>query len=125
LEDGSAGLAGDLIKSDDWQEIKLFASTFFAGMASGLQQLQNQSSLVGLTQVPVASGRNAALQGTADVLNAYAKQIQETIARDGFFVRVPAGHQFYLYVTQTIDQVGGMRGNVANAEIWRKDHENN
>jgi len=125
LRDGSAGLVGDLIKSDDWQEIKLFASTFFAGMASGLQQLQNQSTLGGLTQVPVASGRNAALQGTADVLNAYAKQIQETIARDGFFVRVSAGHQFYLYVTETIDQAKGVRGNAANEEIWRKNHETN
>jgi hypothetical protein len=30
---------------------------------------------------------------------------------------VPAGKQFYLYVTETIDQAKGMRGNVANAEI--------
>jgi hypothetical protein len=59
------------------------------------------------------------------VLNAYAKQIQEAIAKDGFFVRVPAGKQFYLYVTETIDQAKGRRGNVANTEIWRKDHEQN
>jgi hypothetical protein len=125
LRDGSAGLLGQLVKSDDWQEIKLFASTFLAGAASGLQQMQNQGSLYGLASVPVASARNAALQGTADVLNAYAKQIQEAIARDGFFVRVPAGKQFYLYVTETIDQAKGTRGNVANADIWRKAHASN
>ena len=122
LRDGSAGLLGTLLKTDDWQEIKLFASTFVAGFAGGLQQLQNQpTALGGIAQVPIASTRNAALQGTADVLNAYAKQIQETIARDGFFVRVPAGKQFYLYVTETIDQAKGTRGNVANAEIWKKE----
>jgi hypothetical protein len=126
MRDGSAGLVGTLVKTDDWQEIKLFASTFLAGFAGGLQQLQNQgTALGGLAQVPVASSRNAALTGTADVLNAYAKQIQEAIARDGFFVRVPAGKQFYLYVTETIDQAKGTRGNVANADIWRKTHENN
>ena len=126
LRDGSAGLLGALIKTDDWQEIKLFASTFVAGFAGGLQQLQNQpTALGGIAQVPIASTRNAALQGTADVLNAYAKQIQETIAKDGFFVRVPAGKQFYLYVTETIDQAKGTRGNLANAEIWRKNHEQN
>ena len=126
LRDGSAGLLGDLVKSDDWQEIKLFASTFLGGFAGGLQQLQNQTTaLGGVAQVPVASGRNAALQGTADVLNAYARQIQEAIAKDGFFVRVPAGKQFYLYVTETIDQAKGTRGNVANAQIWRSDHEKN
>lgn len=126
MRDGSAGLLGTLVKTDDWQEIKLFASTFLAGAANGLQELQNQgSALGGLAQVPVASGRNAALQGTADVLNAYARQIQEAIARDGFFVRVPAGKQFYLYVTETIDQAKGTRGNLANAEIWRTKHETN
>lgn len=125
LRDGSAGLLGTLVKTDDWQEIKLFASTFMAGFAGGLQELRNQGGVIGdLAQVPVASTRNAALQGTMDVLNAYARQIQEAIARDGFFVRVPAGKQFYLYVTETIDQAKGTRGNVANAEIWRKDHAN-
>ncbi len=124
LRDGSAGLLGDLVKTDDLQEIKLFASTFLAGFAGGLQPLQNQGTVLGgIAQVPIASGRNAALQGTADVLNAYARQIQEAIARDGFFVRVPAGKQFYLYVTETVDVAKGTRGNVANAEIWRKQNE--
>lgn len=122
LRDGSAGLLGTLVKTDDWQEIKLFASTFLAGLATGLQEVRNQGGVLGeLAQVPVASGRTAALQGTADVLNAYARQIQQAIARDGFFVRVPAGKQFYLYVTETIDQAKGTRGNVANAELWRKN----
>lgn len=126
LRDGSAGLLGDLVKTDNWQEIKLFASTFLAGFAGGLQELQNQGTAFGgIAQVPVASGRTAALQGTADVLNAYARQIQEAIERDGFFARVPAGKQFYLYVTETIDQARGTRGNVANADIWRKNHEKN
>lgn len=125
LRDGSAGLVGTLVKSDNWQEIKLFASTFLAGFASGLQELREQGTAFGgVAQIPVASGRNAALQGTTDVLNAYARQIQETIERDGFFVRVPAGKQFYLYVTETVDVARGTRGNVANAEIWRKDHAN-
>lgn len=124
MRDGSAGLLGDLVKSDNWQEIKLFASTFLAGFAGGLQDLQNQGTAFGgVAQVPVASTRNAALQGTADVLNAYARQIQEAIAQDGFFVRVPAGKQFYLYVTETVDVARGTRGNVANAEIWRKPNE--
>jgi hypothetical protein len=124
LRDGSAGLLGSLIKSDDYQEVKLFASTFLAGMASGLQQLTNQGTAFGgVVQVPTITGRNAALQGTADVLNAYARQIQEAIARDGFYVRVPAGKQFYLYVTETIDQANGSRGNQKNEEIWRKQNE--
>lgn len=125
MRDGSAGLVGQLIKSDNWQEVKLFASTFLAGMASGLQEMRNQATAYGDVPVPVASGKNAALQGTSDVLNLYAKQIQDVIARDGFYVRVPAGKQFYLYVTETVDQAKGSRGNVRNEEIWRNEHAQN
>ncbi|HTB79594.1 MAG TPA: TrbI/VirB10 family protein [Opitutaceae bacterium] len=124
LRDGSAGLIGDLIRTDNTEEIKLFASTFLAGMASGFQQVQTQSTAFGLAQVATGSARNAALQGTGDVLNEYAHQIQEAIARDGFFVRVPAGKQFYLYVTQTIDQAQGTRGNRSNEAIWKNGNEN-
>ncbi|HTQ32113.1 MAG TPA: TrbI/VirB10 family protein [Opitutaceae bacterium] len=122
LRDGSAGLIGDLVRTDNLEEIKLFASTFLAGVASGFQQVQTQDTVLGVAQIASGTTRNAALQGTADVLNAYAKQIQEAIERDGFFVRVPAGKQFYLYVTQTIDQGQGTRGNRNNEDIWK--HEN-
>jgi len=91
-------------------EIKLFASTFLAGMANGLQQLQTQTSALGVTQIATGSARDAGLQGTADVLNAYARQIQEAIAR--MVLRPRAGREaIYLYVTQTIDQAQGTRGN--------------
>lgn len=124
LRDGSAGFLGDLIKSHSYQEVKMFASTFLAGVAGGFQQLRNQGTAFGdVVQVPSVSGRNAALQGTADVLNAYARQIQEAIARDGFYVRVPAGKQFYLYVTETIDQAKGVRGNLSNEQVWRTQNE--
>jgi hypothetical protein len=125
MRDGSAGLVGQLIRSDNWQEIKLFASTFLAGVASGFQEMRSQATAFGDVPVPVASGKNAALQGTADVLNLYARQIQDVIARDGFYVRVPAGKQFYLYVTETVDQARGVRGNVRNEEVWRTQNEHN
>jgi hypothetical protein len=67
--------------------------------------------LTGSTQpVPLSTPQNAALQGTSAVLNQYAQQIADSIKRDGFYVRVPAGKQFYLYVTQTIDLERAKRG---------------
>ncbi|HWC58708.1 MAG TPA: TrbI/VirB10 family protein [Verrucomicrobiae bacterium] len=109
ITDGSAGLRGELLKSDDLSEIKLFAASFLSGAASGLTQ--TQQTIFG-TQA-VSSFQNAPLTGAQQVLNAYAQQILNTIERDGFYVRVPAGKQFYLYVTQTIDKskavIGGTR----------------
>jgi hypothetical protein len=105
LTDGSAGLRGDILKTDNWAEIKLFAATFLSAAASGLQQTQQTTSpLTGATQqIPLSTPQNAALQGASAVLNQYAEQIADSIKRDGFYVRVPAGKQFYLYVMQTID----------------------
>jgi len=121
LRDGSAGLVGQVIKTDDWQEIKLFASTFLAGMASGLQNMQDTGALAGMgIAVPQATAKNAALAGTAGVLNAYAAQIQKQIQEEGFYVRVPAGKQFYLYVTQTLDKAKAVRGN-NTAKLWQKN----
>ena len=115
ITDGSAGLRGELLKSDDLAEIKLFAATFLSGAASGLTQ--TQQTIFGTQTVP--SFQNAPIMGAQQVLNTYAKQILDTIERDGFYVRVAAGKQFYLYVTQTIDKskavIGGTRLAAAKA----------
>lgn len=107
ITDGSAGLRGRLVKTDDMAEIKLFAATFLSGAASSLTD--REQTIFGTITSPTL--RNAPLKGAQDVLGAYAKQIYDSIQRDGFYVRVPAGKQFYLYVTQTIDNsdatVGG------------------
>jgi hypothetical protein len=112
LTDGSAGLKGDILKTDNWAEIKLFAATFLSAATTGLEDTQTSSNaLTGqTTQTPLSTPKNAALAGTSAVLNQYAQQILDSIKRDGFYVRVPAGKQFYLYVTQTIDLDNAKRG---------------
>ena len=109
ITDGSAGLRGRIIKTDNLAEIKLFAATFLSGAAGVFTERDN--TLFGPITSP--SLQNAPLKGAQDVLATYAKQILQTIQRDGFYVRVPAGKQFYLYVTQTLDRndatVGGTR----------------
>ena len=112
ITDGSAGLKGDILKTDNWAEIKLFAATFLSAASTGLEDTQNSSNLLtGQTvQTPLSTPKNAALEGTSAVLNQYAQQILDSIKRDGFYVRVPAGKQFYLYVTQTIDLDNAKRG---------------
>lgn len=109
ITDGSAGLRGRILKTDDLAEIKLFAASFLSGAASAFTQ--NQQTLLGSQVLPTA--QNAGLEGAQTVIQAYAQQILDSIQRDGFYVRVPAGKQFYLYVTQTIDvsdaAIGGTR----------------
>ena len=108
ITDGSAGLRGQILRSDSLAEIKLFAATFMSGVASGLQE--ERSTILG-TQV-ANTARNATLDGASQVMNTYAQQMLEAIRRDGIFVRVPAGTLMYLYITQTIDRSFAKSGNL-------------
>lgn len=123
LTDGSAGLRGDVIKTDNMAEIKLFAATFLSALASGFQDTQQNINpwTGGTTQSAIESPKNAALQATSSVITEYARQIQDSIKRDGFYVRVPAGKQFYLYVTQTIDLDEAQKGESKVKEINSKE----
>jgi hypothetical protein len=109
ITDGSAGLRGRVLKTDDLAEIKLFAASFLSGAASAFTQ--NRQTVLGTEVLPTA--KNAGLEGAQSVIQAYAQQIYDSIQRDGFYVRVSAGKQFYVYITQTLDvsdaRIGGTR----------------
>jgi hypothetical protein len=103
LHDGSAGLRGQVVKADDNRELRLFAATFLSSATAALQDTRMTTGLLGEASLPAATARNAALTGTSAVLREYAQEMREAITRDGFYLRVPAGKPFYLYVTQTLD----------------------
>jgi len=106
ITDGSAGLRGNIIKSDNMADIKLFAATFLAGAAEALTE--KQQTIFGPINSP--SLNNAPFEGAQKVLSVYAQHIYDTIQKDGFYVRVPSGKQFYLYVLQTIDRADATIG---------------
>ena len=109
-QDGSAGLQGVVLKTDDERELKLFASTFLSGAMAALQDTRATAGFLGEIALPAATARNATLAGTSAVLRDYAQQLRDAIARDGLYVRVPSGKPFYLYVTETLDRRHARRG---------------
>lgn len=108
ITDGSAGLRGEIIKSDNLADIKLFAATFLSGAASALTE--KQQTVFGPINSPTLN--NAPFAGAQVVLQTYAQQIYDSIQKNGFYVRVPSGKQFYLYVLQTIDRADASFGGV-------------
>src|SRR6266545_108395 len=113
ITDGSAGLRGRLLKSDNLAEVKLFIASLLSGAAEAFTQ--KQVSPFGTFALPTL--QNAPLQGAQSVLDRYAQQILQTIERDGFYVRVPAGKQFYLYITQTVDEKDAKIGGTLTASL--------
>jgi Bacterial conjugation TrbI-like protein len=111
VTDGSAGLRGDVIRTANSDLIKLYAASLISGMAGAFSsgangvlgnRIYTNNSSLGLSALQGAV-INPAVGGTQSVLDRYAEQIASSIERDGFFVRVPAGKQFYVYCTEAID----------------------
>ena len=121
ITDGSAGLRGDIIRTDKLADVKLFVATFLSGAAQAFGSYGTnllggtQQNVNGINPIAGVNGFvvNPAADGVSSVLNRYADMIQRTIERDGFFIRVPPGKQFYLYTTQVLDlnkaHIGGDR----------------
>jgi hypothetical protein len=111
ITDGSAGLRGDVIRTANNDLIKLYAASLISGIAGAFSSGANgvlgnrvytNSSSLGMSALQ-GGVINPAVGGTQSVLDRYAEQIGSSIERDGFFVRVPAGKQFYVYCTEAID----------------------
>src|SRR5271166_255854 len=120
ITDGSAGLRGVVLRSDNAAELNLFVATFISGIAQSVQG--TVTNVFGQTvPSPNVSGAggvpgyiiNPPAQGAEAVLDRYAQMVMDSIERDGFFIRVPAGKLFYVYVTEDIltgkATIGGSR----------------
>jgi hypothetical protein len=106
LTDGSAGLRGQEIRTDNLAEIKMLLAQFGAGFAQSFAESGLQSAITANGTVITSQNngfQQASAQGAQNAANLYAQQIADTVKREGIFIRVPAGTDFYLYITQTID----------------------
>ena len=99
ITDGSAGLKGRLMATDDLQELKMLASAALSGFATGTQD-RTQTAL-GTTITGSVS--NGVRQGIGNVFELYAQRTLKDIEESGCFVRVPAGKEFYVYVLEAVD----------------------
>jgi Bacterial conjugation TrbI-like protein len=99
VEDGSAGLEGDILYTDRYAELKAFGAAALAGVAQGFQTVQgNYYGGQNLQHTP----QNAGLQGAANVMELLVQKYMNANDGDETYVRVLAGKQFYIYPTTVI-----------------------
>jgi hypothetical protein len=96
IEDGSAGLQGELVESDHWSNAKAFIALL---MTAAVQTTTAAASSALSTS---AIGGGVVLPDTTPVLSKYLDQLLNGETGDGRFVRVASSKEFYVYVMETV-----------------------
>ena len=114
ITDGSYGLQGDVIHSAGNEELQRFAATTLEAVAAGLQT--THANAYG-GQMVDTTPRNALLQGAGADMALVKDKLRAEIERNGVFIRVPAGKQFYFYPQQIIDpDLADISSNIASVQ---------
>lgn len=103
--DGSAGLRGYMIASDKYAEAKAILAAMISAGAGAFPATTNIISPLtgGVTQVQDGGLTDAVSAGIQAGGQIYAQRLLEKLERDPYYVRIPAGTLFYLYVNQTVN----------------------
>ena len=104
IDDGSAGIPGVIIDNRDEELIKALAAIAIKGAGKGLKNevttvLNNNATSTSYESTVDAIMGNI-LEESGEFL---AKQILDSINKQGYYVHCRAGTTFYLYVMQSID----------------------
>jgi hypothetical protein len=103
--DGSAGLRGFLVKADRFAEAKAMLATMISGAADAFPETINQIAPLTGTNTQTRNGgyTDAFAAGLSSGAKMYSERLLQRLETDPYYVRVPGGTLFYLYVTQTVD----------------------
>jgi len=103
--DGSAGLRGYMVASDKYAEAKAILAAMIAEGAGAFPETTNLISPLtgGATQIQNGGYTSAISAGIQAGGQIYSQRLLESLKKDPYYVRVPGGTLFYLYVTQTVD----------------------
>jgi hypothetical protein len=103
--DGSAGLRGYMIAADKYAEAKAILAAMISAGAGAFPSMTNIISPLtgGVTQVQNGGYQDAISAGIQAGGQIYSQRLLEGLKNDPYYVRVPAGTTFYLYVSQTVD----------------------
>jgi hypothetical protein len=96
IEDGTAGLQGELIESDHWANAKAFIALLMTA------SMQTGTAIATSTLQAAHTTGVTALPDATPILAKYLDQLLNGETGDGRFVRVRASKEFYVFVAETI-----------------------
>jgi hypothetical protein len=97
IEDGSAGLQGEIIESDHWANAKAFIALLLTATTQTAT-----AAASGALQSGHGGGVGIGLPDTTPILSKYLDQLLNGETGDGRFVRVRASKEFYIFPSTVV-----------------------
>ncbi len=97
IEDGSAGLQGEIIESDHWANAKAFIALLLTATTQA-----GTAAVSGALQSGHGGGVGVGLPDTTPILAKYLDQLLNGETGDGRFVRVRASKEFYVFPVDVV-----------------------
>lgn len=123
ITDGSAGIRGQIVKNDQYAEIKILIAEALQGIMNNNQQ--QFQTIYGLA--PANTSRNAALGGGSQAASAYSQMLTKKLDQDLDFVRVAAGTQFYIFTQDVFEpdlaSIAGLKQGGRATSSWQLAEE--
>lgn len=103
ISDMSAGIPGRVISNDNLTKMMMYTFAFTQGLAEGFQTTSVASNSSSTILAYEGTTKNAVSRAFANLSQIALQDLTQQVAKESYFIRVPAGTEFYVYVTQVID----------------------
>jgi len=100
ITDMAAGIPGRVMNNNNLNEMLQYTMAFTQGLAAGFQTkttYDNGSTIVSRND---GSTKNALATAFESLSNVALENITDKISKESYYIRVPAGTEFYLYIEQ-------------------------
>ena len=103
ITDMSAGIPGQVMSNENLSKFLVYTLAFGQGLAQGYQtnEVYTDSGVTVTTQD--GTTKNAMARGAETLAQVMLQDVSQMIAKESYYIRVPSGTEFYIFVQQVIN----------------------
>ena len=103
ITDMSAGIPGQVMSNENLSKFLVYTLAFGQGLAQGYQtnEVYADSGVTITTQD--GTTKNAMARGAETLAQVMLQDVSQMIAKESYYIRVPSGTEFYIFVQQVIN----------------------
>ena len=103
ITDMSAGIPGQVMSNENLSKLLVYTLAFGQGLAQGYQtnEVYTDSGVTITTQD--GTTKNAMARGAETLAQVMLQDVSQMIAKESYYIRVPSGTEFYIFVQQVIN----------------------